>query len=57
MSLEGFSKEYRYRLALEKIAQQLPTDRCEYPNSCCGDCTGCLCAYAVRIAEEALGKP
>ena len=56
MSLAGFSKEYRYRLALEKIEKM--SERIGYPSgcteNCLGDCGACVAARMTGIARAAL---
>jgi len=54
MSLAGFSKEYRYRLALERIEKMAEGAYCSYPNSCCGDCGACTAERMGDIARAAL---
>jgi hypothetical protein len=52
--MEGFSKEYRYRLALEKIDKMLRNMQCSEPNYCMGECSACRAERAALVAQAAL---
>jgi aromatic ring hydroxylase len=52
----SLSKEFRYRVALEKIVKMLEgiEGQCEAPNSCMGGCPGCRAANVAAFAHNTL---